>query len=142
MTTKELHDYTERAFDAFCRTVIRNESADALRDLAEKSEHEIEMSMLPRQDQDALSCTDEYHLFSLVFLVGNLKISVDEPAIAHALQYLTPHKRDVLLLYYFHGETDAEIGKRMKQTESAVFRRRIAALQRLKEIMEDLNDEA
>ena len=30
----------------------------------------------------------------------------------------------------------------MKQTESAVFRRRIAALQRLKEIMEDLNDEA
>ena len=71
-----------------------------------------------------------------------IKISVDEPAIAHALQYLTPHKRDVLLLYYFHGETDAEIGKRMKQTESAVFRRRIAALQRLKEIMEDLNDEA
>ena len=47
MTTKELHDYKERAFDAFCRTVIRNESADALRDLAEKSEHEIEMSIRP-----------------------------------------------------------------------------------------------
>ena len=73
MTTKELHDYKERAFDAFCRTVIRNESADALRDLAEKSEHEIEMSMLPRQDQDALSCTDQY--------LGKMEVGADEETV-------------------------------------------------------------
>ena len=74
MTQKQFEQYKERAFDIFCRTVIRHESADAFRELAAKAEREVGLSMLSGQEQEALSYTDEYHTFNLTFLVGDMGI--------------------------------------------------------------------
>ncbi len=141
MTQKQFEQYKECAFDIFCRTVIRHESADAFRELAAKAEREVGLSMLSGQEQEALSYTDEYHTFNLTFLVGDLGIPVEDPKVALALERLPPQKRNVLLLHYFHGDTDAEIGERLGRTARAIRQRRTEALKRLKEIMEDLDDD-
>ena len=58
MTQKQFEQYKERAFDIFCRTVIRHEGADAFREFAAKAEREVGLSMLSGQEQEALSYTD------------------------------------------------------------------------------------
>lgn len=90
MRQKQFEQYKERAFDIFCRTVIRHEGADAFREFAAKAEREVGLSMLSGQEQEALSYTDEYHTFNLTFLVGAMGIPVEDPKAALALERLLP----------------------------------------------------
>ena len=53
--------YGERCrFDAFCKTVLRNEARTHLRDLGRQRNRETEFSALPQQEMDKLCTVDEY----------------------------------------------------------------------------------
>ena len=53
--------YGERCrFDAFCKTVLRNEARTHLRDLGRQRNREIEFSALSQQEMDKLCTVDEY----------------------------------------------------------------------------------
>ena len=60
--------YGERCrFDAFCKTVLRNEARTYLRDLARQRNRETEFSALSQYEMDKLCMVDEYPSDSVVF---------------------------------------------------------------------------
>lgn len=54
-------------FDAFCKTVLRNEAKTYLRDLCRQRKREIEFSALSQYEMDKLCTVDEYPSDSVVF---------------------------------------------------------------------------
>lgn len=55
---------------------------------------------------------------------------------------LTKRKRDVILLSYFMGMSDAEIARKMKLVRSTVNEHRKRSLEILKDVMEEKADES
>ena len=79
--------YRERCrFDAFCKTVLRNEARTHLRDLGRQRNREIEFSALSQQEMDKLCTVDEYPSDSILFtaygVTGKLETILFYPAMA------------------------------------------------------------
>ena len=136
MTLEEFYTYKEQAFDAFCKAVIRNESTDQLRVLARRAAREINLSELSNNDLVRLQQTDQYHPESITLWVRGHQIQVEDLMLGRALQSLTPHKREVILLSYFLEHSDIQIGKLLHMNPRTVCYRRSAALERLKLLLE------
>ena len=136
MTLEEFYTYKEQAFDAFCKAVIRNESTDQLRVLAKRAAREINLSELSNNDLVRLQQTDQYHPESITLWVRGHQIQVEDLMLGRALQSLTPHKREVILLSYFLEHSDIQIGKLLHMNPRTVCYRRSAALERLKLLLE------
>ena len=64
-----------------------------------------------------------------------------DPVIGEVLQYLTPQRREVILLYYFLDYNDAEIGRLLQIDNTTVQYRRHSALKQLKKLVEDMQNE-
>ena len=64
--------------------------------------------------------------------VDGISVDIHDPDLVKALRFLVPQKRDILLLAYFLGKSDAEIGKLLNISKSTAQRRRASALQRMK----------
>ena len=72
---------------------------------------------------------------SVPFEVAGIKVDVHDPNLVYALRYLVPQKRDIMLLAYFLGKNDAEIGRELKISKSTVQRRRASALKRMERLL-------
>ncbi|MDY4219970.1 MAG: sigma factor-like helix-turn-helix DNA-binding protein [Candidatus Faecousia sp.] len=136
MTLEEFHAYQEQTFDAFCKAVIRNESVDAHRELAAKAKQEVSMSALSADDLLSLSVEDTYNLYCKTYYVGNSIVHVCDPMLGEALQFIPPQRRNILLLFYFLGYSEPQIGRLLGISTSTVHYRRDAALRRLRELLE------
>ena len=136
MTLEEFYAYKEQAFDAFCKAVIRNESMDQLRALAKRAAREINLSELSNEDLARFQQTDQYHPESITLWVRGHQIQVEDLMLGRALQSLTPHKREVILLSYFMEHSDIQIGKLLHMSPRTVCYRRSAALESLKLLLE------
>lgn len=56
------------------------------------------------------------------------------------MENLTKRKREVILLFYFMGMSDAEIAKEMNLVRSTVYEHRKRSLEILKKVMEEKKD--
>ena len=61
--------------------------------------------------------------------------------IAEAFQTLKEKKRDLILLSYFMGMSDAEIAREMNLVRSTINEHRKRSLELLKKVMEESTDE-
>ena len=104
--------------------------------------NEVMLSELSQKELDQLAIYDEYDLESYKFQVLNYDIEVKDALIAEALTSLTKRKRDVILLSYFMGMSDAEIARKMKLVRSTVNEHRKRSLEILKDVMEEKADES
>ena len=104
--------------------------------------NEVMISELSQEELNQLFVQDEYDLESFRFQVLNYDIEVKDSLIAEALTLLTKKKRDVILLSYFMGMSDAEIARKMKLVRSTVNEHRRRSLEILKEVMEEKADES
>ena len=136
MTTEEFLAYQENAFDAFCKTVIRNKSIDAHRELAVRASREVPISALASEELLALSAEDAYQHYRKVFPVGKYMVHVCNEDLGETLQYIVPQRRDVLLLYYFLGYSEPQIARLLQTSPATVSYRRKAGLKRLKDLLE------
>ena len=141
MTMQQFHSYKEQQFDAFCKAVIRNESVDAHRALSRRFAREVSVENMAFAELSSLQAMDEYHPDAMAFWVQGRRIMVSDWALGQALQSLPPHRRDVVLLFYFMECSDSQIGKLLNMDTRAVCSRLAAALARLKCLLEDLADE-
>ena len=57
--------------------------------------------------------------------------------LAAAINQLPPEKREVILMSYFLGMTDKEIGRHLNLIQQTVFKRRKSALKLLNELLKD-----
>lgn len=88
-----------------------------------------------------MSTLDEYGAENVHFQIQGYDVEVKNTLIAEALQTLTQRKRDVILLSYFMGMSDAEIAREMNLVRSTIHEHRTRSLEILKEVMEELTNE-
>ena len=140
MTLEQFRKYQEQSFDAFCKKVIRNEAINIHKHLAARAERDLSLSALSNADLSALYYEDTYHLYHRIYYVQDKPVRVCDPVLGELLQFLTPQRRDVLLLYFFLDYSDADIARLLRISSPAVSARKTVALRKLKELLEEIKD--
>ena len=130
--------YGERCrFDAFCKTVLRNEAKTYLRDLCRQRNRETEFSALSQQEMDKLCTVDEYPSDSTQFTAYGYTLHIRDKLVAAAFASLPEQEQDILILHCVLELADGEIGKLVGMSRSAVQRHRTKALNELRKRLED-----
>ena len=125
--------YGERCrFDAFCKTVLRNEAKTYLRDLYRQRKRETQFSALSQYEMDKFCTMDEYPSDSVVFTVFGCDLHIRDELVADAFASLPEREKSILILYCVLGLTDGEIGSIAGMSRSAVQRHRTKTLNELR----------
>jgi len=141
MTIQEFVTYQEQTFDSYAMRLIHNEGADAKKELARRAKREAQLSALSSMELSSLADEDKYRPEKVTLFVHENEVDVFDAALGQALSFLPAKWRDVLVLYYFMEESDAQIARRLNMTLAGAVHRRKVALARLKEALEALGYE-
>lgn len=127
------------AFNGFCKKVIRCEASNAHRDVKRHQLREVTFSDLTTQEENSLFTVDSYfddeEKDDGSFHVAGKKIT--PKLLAEALRTLPEEKRNVILLYYFEGMSDAEIAKLHNIPRRTIQYRRTSSFERLRNYLEE-----
>lgn len=140
MTKAEYELYIVKTFDAFCRKVIRNTAIDCHRKIRRQREREESFSDLSKSELGSLSVTDTYNIYSMHYDVLGETVTICDPDIGEALQYIQPQLRDIILMSYFLDMSNTEIANKLNISNSTVAYRMDAALKQLREQIVSMND--
>ncbi len=131
----ERRRYIEVLFDAFCRSVIKYSY------LKNKKEERLRDDLLVPYDV----LINSGKLFNFygeddivpqqIFYIQEQAVPIRNAALAEALRFITPDKRDVVLMSYFLGCSDYRIAKEMRITPTTVAYRKRCAVTRLREML-------
>ena len=125
--------YGERCrFDAFCKTVLRNEARTHLRDLGRQRNREIEFSALSQQEMDKLCTVDECPSDSILFTAYGCTLHIRDELVADAFASLPEQEQQILILHCVLELADGEIGGLVGMSRSAVQRHRTKTLNELR----------
>lgn len=128
-----LNDYGKRCrFDAFCKTVLRNEAKTYLRDLGRQRNRETEFRALSQHEMDKLCTMDEYPSDSVVFTAYGYALHIRDELVADAFANLPEQEQSILILHCVLELADGEIGGLVGMSRSAVQRHRIKTLNELR----------
>ena len=140
MTLEQFHRYQEQSFDSFIKTTIRNESANAHNEIASRMKKEVSFSCLSHDDLQSFQNVDTYHPYRKTYRVRGNIVHVSDPTLGELLQQISPQRREVILLCYYLGFSDSEIGRLLHIDPKTVDYRRNAALRRLRELLEEMDN--
>ena len=136
MTPDRHKEYKQKAFDSFCKKVLKCEAYNGYREINRRREHEIPISELPEEVMEQLAVYDRYSWEYTPFPVtGGYVILIENDALAEALRALEPVDRDIFLMYWFLEMLDRDIADEMKMARRTVNDRRHKAYRLLKELM-------
>ena len=128
----------QRAFDYFCKKVIKNEIRDFYNEM--RRNRETPFSELSAREMEQLYATDKYFAAEHIFTVLGQEIIVNNGRVAEALRNLPEKKRDIIILSYFLEMTDREIGEKLNLIRNTVQYQRKITLQLLKKMMKEGQD--
>ena len=130
------HDeHKQHTFNAFCKRTIRNESANAFRQVRVQQDRFVSLSDLSEEGSEALATYDLYPWEYTSFPVDGDVIFIRDDRLADALTTLPKRFRDILLMYWFLELADREIGEKLNLSRKTVNNRRQQAYELLKELM-------
>lgn len=122
-------DYDEQCrFDAFCKSVLRNEAWNLKRSMKRQRRRVTPLDTVPPAEWDKLSVTDSYPSDSFVFSSHGYSMCIDNELVAAAFAGLSATEQSILILRCALDLTDTEIGAYLEMSRSAVQRRRTKAL--------------
>ena len=132
--SEQFMEHIEYAFNTFCKVVLRNAARNAYRDLGRKQKYEISLDYLMSETPFEPFTTDNYfeQYEPTSFVVKSQEIIVINKRLADALSKLPEQRRTVLLMYFFLGYTDTEIGKEYGRSRSTANYWKYAALKQLR----------
>lgn len=125
----------ERAFDSYCRKVMRNEARNIYRDWDRLHRYEIPISALTYDQLSELFTSDDYFAGERIFQVYGFQVIVDDEDLAGAIERLTDRRRDIILSSYFLELSDREIGEKLDMLRATVQYQRQQALADLRRIL-------
>ena len=128
-------------FDTFCKKVLRGEARTIYKQQKRLAAHEISLADFSEDGAYLLSIEDDYIFDSQKFNVLGFDINIKNELLVEALRLLPEQQRDILLLYYFLGMNDREIGELLNVLQRSINYKRTSSLKRLKKIMEEFTDE-
>ena len=135
MDLEHHYRHKQHAFDAFCKRTIRNESANAFRQVRVQQDRFVSLSDLPEEGSEALATYDLYPWEYTSFPVDGDVILIKDDRLADALTVLPQSLRDIFLMYWFLELADREIGERLSLPRRTVNHRRQRAYELLKRLM-------
>lgn len=122
-------DYDEQCrFDAFCKSVLRNEAWNLKRSMKRQRRRVTPLDTVPPAEWDKLSVTDSYPSDSFVFSSHGYSMCIDNELVAAAFADLSATEQSILILRCALDLTDTEIGAYLEMSRSAVQRHRTKAL--------------
>ena len=131
-------DFGERCrFDAYCKTVLRNEAKNYLREQTRQRNRETQFSALSQYEMDKLCTVDEYPSDSILFTAYGCTLHIRDELVADAFASLPEQEQGILILHCVLELADGEIGSLVGMSRSAVQRHRTKALNELRKRLED-----
>lgn len=124
-------------FDSFCKTVIRNEARNIKKQYAQFRERQISLTELPGEALNEFQVVERTLANSEVFLILGMEFLVSDLALAESIHQLDELKRKIIILYYFAGFTDREIGDAVGMSVGGVWYQREKAKTELRKSIED-----
>lgn len=128
-------------FDRKCKLALKGELVDYIRHMDYLGKHEVILSELTERELESLSVIDEYDSEYFDFQALGYDIRLKDMLLAEALNALTERKRDVIMLSYFQGLSDADIARKLNLDRSTVNEHRKRSLELLKQMMEERSNE-
>ena len=135
MDLEHHYRHKQHTFDAFCKRTIRNESANAFRQVRVQQDRFMSLSDLSEEGSEALATYDLYPWEYTSFPVDGDVILIKDDRLADALTTLPKRFRDILLMYWFLEQADREIGERLSLSRKTVNNRRQQAYELLRKLM-------
>lgn len=142
--SEEYKEHIEYTFNAFCKVVLRNAALNAYRDFGRKQKNEVSLDYLMSETPFEPFITDNYfeqYDNPTVFVVKGQEIIVASERLANALSRLPVQRRTVLLMYFFLGYTDKEIGNEYGRSRSTANYWKLVSLKKLRKELEKTNHE-
>lgn len=125
----------ELQFHSYCLAVLQNKLKDIYRQRERQLSKEKFFDDLTKEELLEIS-TELALLPDVVFSVGKLQVPVYDESLANALEQLSQHKREIILLYYFLEKTEAEIGRLYNCAQQTINYQKKAILKQLKYYLE------
>ena len=127
---KETH--IQHAFDSFCKKVVRNEALNIQKKYARFRQRQISMEILERQGLGTEFYYSETRLNdSNNFKVLGIEISILNEQLADAIGKLTSERQEIILMSFFIGLNDREIGEIVGKSLGSVWYQRQVAIEDL-----------
>ncbi len=124
-----------KQFCKFCTRVLKNAVNDIHRENAKLRQQEKSLNELTGDEIIRLSVCDKYFNDEHIFNVLDSEIVVMGNELAAAIKKLPQKKRDVILLSYFVGMSDKEIGNELGAIPQTICKRRTSSLRQLREYL-------
>ena len=131
----------QHQYVAWAKKTLKGAAKNYQIELAKRAAREISFSDLSESELGQLFTIDEYKSDYFCFQVSGFDVNVKNELLAEALSDLSKMKRDIVLLSYFFGMSDAEIGKLLNVVRSTIFRHRKNALVKIKQYLEKKTDD-
>ncbi|OQO83594.1 RNA polymerase subunit sigma-70 [Enterococcus casseliflavus] len=134
--SRETH--IQHAFDSFCKKVVRNEALNIQKKYARFSQRQISMEILEQQGLETeFYYSDPSFDDGDIFVVLGIKISISNERLASAIEKLTSVRQKIILMSFFIGLNDREIGEIIGKSLGSVWYQRQEALEDLGEFLDD-----
>lgn len=133
MSNQDNEKRISNQFGGFCTRVLKNEARKIHNEYIKQRKQEVSFDELTPGQLIELSANDKYFCDEHIFNVLDKEIVVVGNILAEALKQLPDIKRDVILLSYFAGLSDTEIGKLLNTIQQTVSKRRISTLKLLRD---------
>ena len=111
-------------FECKLKRVVKGIVLNYRKELKRRRNKEISYCELPEIVVEKLAVWDEYESDYTAFDVCGIEVRVLDDDLAEAIKYLSEKDREILLMYFFLGMSDTEIGDRLKINRSTSFRSR------------------
>lgn len=121
----------------FCIRVLKNETHNIHAEEARQRKREKSLNELTDAEIISIAVNDKYFADEHIFNVLDKEIVVMGNELAAAISKLPQNKRDVILLSFFAGMTDKEIGKELGAIQQTICKRRLSSLLQLRKFLDE-----
>jgi len=136
--TPEQEQGIMQAFDAYCKTVLRNKARNLHKERKRREYYEISIDDLPPETEQELSQSEELQVHHPVALsLPGAKMYFTDPDLATAAFRVLPRFRDIIYLAYYLDYNDKEIAELLNAPPSTVTSRRNNTINKLHDILGD-----
>lgn len=128
-------DHIRHSFDSYCKKIIHNEAVNYQKKQAKLREHQVSANQLNKDEYQELysrSVTNEGENY---FSIYGLRINIKNESLFEAIDCLKLGRKQIILLFYFVGLTDKEIGELQEKSLGSVWYQRQEALEDLQQAL-------
>lgn len=125
-----------KRLDAYCKKVVVRRNYKLFIEEEKRRNEGCVFSDMDMYELEGFQIEDHYDVLDLWIIMKDLAISIENEMLHKTLEMLPEKRKEIILLSFFHGMTDAEIANKILMPTSTVQYNRNAALRYIKKMME------